>query len=274
MIIPVKASGSKPPLIMVHGFYGVFSRAAEIARGLRTDQPFYGLAARGIDGREPPFATAAEMIEAYVRDIRSVVPSGPYRLGAICSGAVIAIDLANALAKAGAIIETVLLVDPQTLQIPIELYQAVDQKPKVLQQLYDNANRYLRSRQAGISFNSRDPRQLHVAASAAVATASLLTMHRPLPYSGRTDLIISCSRAPVYFQPGHPWQNILVGERRLHMLAGAHRTILNEQWPEVMALMRFVLDGVDGVSPFAVDEQEWIDRPPPQFADAPDFDIA
>ena len=51
----------------------VFARLAKL---LGIDQPFYGLQARGLDGREKPFMRVEDMAAHYIEEIRSVQPKG------------------------------------------------------------------------------------------------------------------------------------------------------------------------------------------------------
>lgn len=245
MIVPIQTRGTKPPLFMVHGLYGILARTDDMARALGPDQPFYGLLPPGIDGREQPRNSIAGITAIYLREIRSVAPHGPYRLSSICSGAVIAVDLARALAQAGETIDTLLLIDGPTFQIPADQYDPRGRDPQVFQQLYDSAIAVLRTQSGPLVFDVRNSRQLHVAASIGVTMAGLLTAHRPLPYSGPVELIVSRTRAAAYFRPELPWQSILLGPRRIHVLPGNHDSMFHAHLHEVLRLMRFVFDGAN-----------------------------
>jgi thioesterase domain-containing protein len=69
----------------------------DLARHLGTDQPFYGLQSRGLDGRHAPHARIEDMAADYVREIRSLQPSGPYFLGGRSLGGIIAYEMARQL---------------------------------------------------------------------------------------------------------------------------------------------------------------------------------
>jgi hypothetical protein len=53
---------------------------AQLARHLGTEQPLYGLEARGLEGIGQPFTTLKAMAEACLRAVRQVQPEGPYLL--------------------------------------------------------------------------------------------------------------------------------------------------------------------------------------------------
>ena len=176
---------------------------------------------------------------------RAIEPNGPYALAGKCAGALLIVEIARALAAAGKRLANVLLVDPPPLPFADQRYRLAERHPRVHQQLYDNAFDTFRrkSPNANLPFDLHDPRQLHVAASVAVETATALSGYQPEPYSGAVDLIVSAKRATAFSQPDLPWQKILLGPRRIHVLPGDHSAIMRAQFGELLRLMRRVLDG-------------------------------
>jgi aspartate racemase len=100
-LVGIQPRGSRPPLFAVPGVFGGVVFFSDLARLLGPDQPFYGLQARGLDGREPPFASIAEMAAHYVEEIRHVQPHGPYALLGACMGGVVAYEMAQQLRALG-----------------------------------------------------------------------------------------------------------------------------------------------------------------------------
>ncbi|HXQ49899.1 MAG TPA: alpha/beta fold hydrolase [Stellaceae bacterium] len=245
MIVPVRQSGARPPVFLVHGLYGVSSHSIAFAQALTPDRPFFAVFARGLDGSERPCASAAEMAANYAQEVRAVEPNGPYALVGQCAGGLLVVEIARALSAAGASLASVLLIDPPPLPFPDQRYRFADSHPRVLQQLYDNALDAFRRKDASanLPFDLHDPRQMHIAASVAVQTAAALSGYQPGPYSGAIDLIVSAKRASAFSQSGLPWQNILLGPRRVHVLPGDHFAVTREQFGELLRLMRLVLDG-------------------------------
>jgi amino acid adenylation domain-containing protein len=117
----VQSGGGKVPLFFAHGDFdhgGLYCR--RLARELGPDQPFYSMTPHGLDGGSVPWsieAIAADHLDA----IRAVRPSGPYRLGGFCNGAVIAFEMARQLEKQGQSVESVLLIDGRALNAPRSL---------------------------------------------------------------------------------------------------------------------------------------------------------
>jgi len=82
-----------------------------ISDRLGQEQPFYGLQAQGVDGRLAPLTSVEDMGAQYVEAIRSVAPSGPYRLAGYSGGGVIALEMAQQLRKEGAGVELLAMID-------------------------------------------------------------------------------------------------------------------------------------------------------------------
>jgi amino acid adenylation domain-containing protein len=102
--------GGGEPEFFVYGF---------LARQVGTEYPFYGLRARGADGVLQPHATAEQMADAYVEEIRALHPEGPYYLIGECAGGVNACEAARQLMAQGQEIAMLVLMDVE-LPTPIK----------------------------------------------------------------------------------------------------------------------------------------------------------
>ncbi|MCW5978614.1 MAG: amino acid adenylation domain-containing protein [Bryobacteraceae bacterium] len=100
-LIPIQATGSRPPLFCVHAAGGNVLFYREMAVALGADQPVYGLQAIGLDGKRAPLTTVEAMAEAYLSEMLAVQPEGPYLLGGFCSGAYVALEMARQLEARG-----------------------------------------------------------------------------------------------------------------------------------------------------------------------------
>ncbi|WP_455770095.1 amino acid adenylation domain-containing protein, partial [Streptomyces canus] len=80
VLLPIRSSGNRPPFFCVHPGGGLSWSYMPLARFVPEDVPLYGLQARGLDGTSELARSVTEMAEDYVRQIRSVQPSGPYHL--------------------------------------------------------------------------------------------------------------------------------------------------------------------------------------------------
>jgi amino acid adenylation domain-containing protein len=100
-LVPFRTGGSRRPLFLVHGGAGTVLLFEPLARRLGEDQPVYTLQAAGLYGVHPPQASVPAMARLYVKEIRTVQPHGPYRLGGYCFGALVAFEMARILERAG-----------------------------------------------------------------------------------------------------------------------------------------------------------------------------
>jgi amino acid adenylation domain-containing protein len=130
-LVPISPNGSRPPLFCVHPSGGNVLIFHDLARLLGSDQPFFGLQARGVDGKMPPIESIEEMAEQYVAAIRLVQPSGPYHLGGHSSGGVVAFEMARQLAAQGEQVAFLGIMDslsPLARELP---YRVVDRLTNV-----------------------------------------------------------------------------------------------------------------------------------------------
>src|SRR5207244_11932773 len=83
------------------GGEGEFFIYAKLARYVGTDYSFYGLRARGADGKSEPHRGVEEMAADYTQAIRTVPPHGPYFLVGACFGGVGAHEVARGVQAVG-----------------------------------------------------------------------------------------------------------------------------------------------------------------------------
>ncbi|HYH79532.1 MAG TPA: amino acid adenylation domain-containing protein [Longimicrobium sp.] len=96
-LVPLRATGTLPPLFVVHpAGRGVANYAALVER-LGPDQPVYGLQDVGDDLARPVERIAGE----HLRAVRAVQPRGPYHLAGWSFGGVVAYEMAAQLERAG-----------------------------------------------------------------------------------------------------------------------------------------------------------------------------
>jgi amino acid adenylation domain-containing protein len=89
--------GTGRPVFIVHGIFGNVLQLKELAERLSTTRPIYAIQARGADPQQEPHGSIAEMVEAYIKAIRSVQPKGPYALAGYSFGGAVAFEMARRL---------------------------------------------------------------------------------------------------------------------------------------------------------------------------------
>jgi thioesterase domain-containing protein len=80
-----------------------------MAQYLDPDQPFYALQPHGFDGGKIP-GTIEAMAASYLDTVQGVQPEGPYLLGGVCNGGIIAFEMARQLEARGHVVALVVLV--------------------------------------------------------------------------------------------------------------------------------------------------------------------
>jgi amino acid adenylation domain-containing protein len=110
-LVPLKTTGSLPPLFLIHAIGGNVVGYQELASCLPPDQPLYALQAQGLDGKCPPASSVPEMAASYIGAIRRVQPQGPYHLGGYSAGGVVAFAIACQLQESGADVGNLVLID-------------------------------------------------------------------------------------------------------------------------------------------------------------------
>ncbi|WP_329088600.1 amino acid adenylation domain-containing protein [Actinomadura citrea] len=110
VLLPIRTSGTRPPLFLVHPAGGLAWGYLQFQRHLGTDQPIYGLQARAFTRARLP-ESIGEMAADYLEQIRAVQPSGPYHLAGWSLGGLVAYEMALRLQAAGERVALLALID-------------------------------------------------------------------------------------------------------------------------------------------------------------------
>jgi thioesterase domain-containing protein/acyl carrier protein len=108
-LIEIQAKGSRPPLFCVETLNaGIF---VHLARHLGPEQPCYGLHPLGL-ARSRKLRVEIEALAArYLEEVRKVQPEGPYFLCGMCTGGVLAFEMARQLKECGDEVAFLALLD-------------------------------------------------------------------------------------------------------------------------------------------------------------------
>ena len=101
VLVPLRVTGSRPPLFLVTAGDGNVVGYGALARRLGPDQPFYALQPRGLHGRRLLDTRIERMAARYLREVLRVQPRGPYMLGGRCLGGLVAFEMARRLEERG-----------------------------------------------------------------------------------------------------------------------------------------------------------------------------
>jgi thioesterase domain-containing protein len=112
-VVPIRTTGSRPPLFCVPGAAIDAISLHPLAHALGEDHPVYGIQPRGLDGALEPHRTVEEMAAAVVEVMRAHQPRGPYHLIGHSFGAHVAYEASQQLGAAGCEVGLLVLVDAE-----------------------------------------------------------------------------------------------------------------------------------------------------------------
>ncbi|MFJ8013281.1 amino acid adenylation domain-containing protein [Streptomyces sp. NPDC096339] len=111
VLLPLRPGGDRPPLFCVHASGGLSWNYGPLLRELPSNQPVYGIQARGLARTEALPGGVEEMAADYVAQIRTVQPTGPYHLLGWSLGGRIAQAMAALFESEGEQVATLALLD-------------------------------------------------------------------------------------------------------------------------------------------------------------------
>jgi acyl-CoA synthetase (AMP-forming)/AMP-acid ligase II/thioesterase domain-containing protein/acyl carrier protein len=111
-VVPLKPHGSRPPLfVCLHGDTNSVVSYRQVLHNLDDDQPVVGVRLPEGGLRTGTYRTIEDISAAYVGEIRSVQPSGPYHLLGHSLAGVVAFEVARQLSAGGQTVAFLGLID-------------------------------------------------------------------------------------------------------------------------------------------------------------------
>jgi amino acid adenylation domain-containing protein len=110
-LVLMRPGNDEPPIFLVHPVGGTLTQLIPIAKSIPGSNPIYGIQAKGFEDADTPFDRIDAMAECYVNAITEVQPHGPYFIGGMCFGGLVAIEIANRLMERGEAIGLLVLLD-------------------------------------------------------------------------------------------------------------------------------------------------------------------
>jgi FkbH-like protein len=114
-LVSLRVGGPKN-FFLVHDGLGETLLYLHFARRMPGNLTVYGIEPRELPGIPLAHASIEEMASFYVEQIRKVQPHGPYLLGGMCAGGLIAYEMAACLHRSGEPVELVAIMDGATPQ--------------------------------------------------------------------------------------------------------------------------------------------------------------
>jgi thioesterase domain-containing protein len=103
-------------VFLVHDGLGETLLYLNLAKRMPAGTAVYGIEPKRLPGIPLAHGSIEDMARHYVDEIRKIQPGGPYLLGGMCAGGVIAYAMAVCLKEAGESVESVIILDGATPQ--------------------------------------------------------------------------------------------------------------------------------------------------------------
>jgi thioesterase domain-containing protein len=188
------------------------------------------------------------MATQYIGAMRVVQPKGPYFVGGMCAGGIVALEIAQQLCFMGEKVGPLMLIDPpmEPFRTPIAAAMKFPKKQNifyVINFLYTSWKRKKfkikaierlkkREKEGRIALNTSDQKALQIAARSAINFRLALSDYRMKPYCGRVLLLASQERL---LKKKGDVRNSLIGDVRIFDVGDRHgiiHDIHNERFSE------------------------------------------
>ena len=251
--MPIRVSGSKPPLYCVHAVGGNVLTFRDLARCLPADQPVYGIQSQGLDGKAPIHTRIEEMARDYIAEIRKVQPEGPYAIGGLSFGGAVAYEMARQLEKNGQQVALLAVFDTSA---PGRPGAAIKSKASMRARLAVHVRNLVYGPNRGIYlywkvrslFGDRlwqklfgadklEGRSVHRTLQD-IRQANLLARRRYVPhlYGGRVTLFRAMNRThPATSGPNYGWDALAAAGVDVQDVPGTHHSIVREPHVRILA---------------------------------------
>ncbi|MCC0804936.1 SDR family NAD(P)-dependent oxidoreductase [Methylobacterium sp. W2] len=248
---------TRAPIFCIHGGQGNVLNFEKLSRRLGRDQPFYGLQARGADGRLAPLESIEEMAASYIAAIREVDAHGPYRIAGYSGGGVIAYEVAQQLTRAGFSIALLVLFDTLSATSAAQHHSTVERLWAVrrwsLGYTLGWPSRLIERRRRAAEFARErfDPNvpipDMYRAQFIMNAYLVAQSRYTPEPYAGSMLLFRSTDAYVPYLLAGPDlgWGGLVRGGIDIHKIAATHETLFQEPAVDKLAgILRRRLDAL------------------------------
>lgn len=132
-----RGTPSKRPLFLIHPVGGSVFYYRDLVHCLNSEQPVYGIQARGVEGETELFTRLEDMASHYIKVVRDVQPEGPYLLGGASLGGVVAFEMAQRFHALDQEVALLAVIDiPNLEQMPLKHEQ--DWETRALAHMMDD----------------------------------------------------------------------------------------------------------------------------------------
>ncbi|OYY23891.1 MAG: hypothetical protein B7Y69_03390 [Sphingobacteriia bacterium 35-40-8] len=134
-LVALKASGSRPPLFLIHGDSLNVLSFVGLTKYIHPDQPVYGLQPKGMDGKSDPIDSIEGIAAYYNQAIIAKFPDGPYAIAGYSFGGYVAVEMAKQLKAEGLQVLMIGLFDTNVINAENYLTWSKQLHRKLLRQI-------------------------------------------------------------------------------------------------------------------------------------------
>jgi thioesterase domain-containing protein len=127
-LVLIREGRDRPPLFLVHDGDGETMLYRNLALRLNTDHAVYGLQPYSRPDVPMAHIRVGEMAAYHIDKMRSVQPRGPYLVGGMCAGGVIAFEIALQLQSAAEKVALVALIDAADVKATFKAWRFASQR--------------------------------------------------------------------------------------------------------------------------------------------------
>jgi thioesterase domain-containing protein len=110
-MVPIQPTGTQIPLFLIHAVGGEVLFYEPLAKALGPDRPVYALQSNLTNREILEETSIEELASIYLSEIRSSFPGGPYMIGGLSYGGLVAYEMAQQLFAQGAEPELLVIID-------------------------------------------------------------------------------------------------------------------------------------------------------------------
>jgi hypothetical protein len=142
-MLPFNTEGDLTPLILLHA--GEYFKISDY---LEYNHPFYGFYYIGSESEKIRHKSVEAFADEYLRQLLNIIPDGPFYLGGMSFGGVVAYEMANKLVKMGKEVPLLIMGDCGLIAYESPIYYS-----KLFRKLYHGSYEFLRSVYNGFFYN-------------------------------------------------------------------------------------------------------------------------
>jgi thioesterase domain-containing protein/acyl carrier protein len=258
-LVSIQPEGTRPPIFWVHAAGGHVLSYRRLAHYLGSEQPMYALQGVNLEGERLTEASVEDMAVRYIADLQKVQPTGPYYVGGLSFGGLVAWEIAQRLRSQGHAVPLLILLDthgpgyvnpPLPRRLTLELRQRMEfhggnlsvlgpgeKIAYVLERTRMLIERIAHTGRIGLATvrSSLGSPALRTVRRAYQSDIKARARYSPKPYPGPIAFFRAQAQPGGRAYPLMGWEGLAAGGMDIYEVPGAHVSIMAEPHLRVLA---------------------------------------